>query len=178
MLHTFVGCDDDQIRQTVSQPFREYLRSTWSFFPRRARHSSEKKIFSLWRSQFTRADLFGHSETCLETVEKFARIGVNEIACLIDFESILRLRWTAQASGETRRHGESRGLPSQHESALGFFSMSDIAGRIASLPPENGPCSPLAWRELRLAAEPAAATPASDRASPRHFHTLSKACGF
>ncbi len=31
MLHAFTGADDDQVRQTVSQPFREYLKSHMEF---------------------------------------------------------------------------------------------------------------------------------------------------
>jgi natural product biosynthesis luciferase-like monooxygenase protein len=88
MLHAFTGSDDDRVRQTVSGPFREYLRSHMEFLSAGASLSRSEKenLLTLAFDRFYEGgSLFGTPESCLGTVEKFAAIGVNEIACLIDF---------------------------------------------------------------------------------------------
>jgi phthiocerol/phenolphthiocerol synthesis type-I polyketide synthase E len=88
MLHAFTGSDDDRVRQTVSGPFREYLRSHMEFLSAGASLSRSEKenLLTLAFNRFYEGgSLFGTPESCLGTVEKFAAIGVNEIACLIDF---------------------------------------------------------------------------------------------
>jgi phthiocerol/phenolphthiocerol synthesis type-I polyketide synthase E len=88
MLHAFTGSDDDRVRETVSEPFREYLRSHLEFLSTGAPLSPSEKenLLTLAFDRFYEGgSLLGTSESCLATVEKFAAIGVNEIACLIDF---------------------------------------------------------------------------------------------
>ena len=89
MLHTFAGADDDHVRRTVSQPFREYLRSHMEFLISTGdplSQSEKENLLSLAFDRFYQGgSLFGTPESCLDTVEKFAAIGVNEIACLVDF---------------------------------------------------------------------------------------------
>ncbi len=89
MLHAFTGSDDDRVRQTVSGPFREYLRSHMEFLISTGASLSPSEKENLLTLTFDRfyegGSLFGTPESCLGTVEKFAAIGVNEIACLIDF---------------------------------------------------------------------------------------------
>ena len=89
MLHAFVGPNADEVRQIVSGPFREYLRSHLDFLSSTGRSlssSEEETLLSLAFDRFyEHGSLFGTAESCLSTVEKFAAIGVDEIACLIDF---------------------------------------------------------------------------------------------
>jgi alkanesulfonate monooxygenase SsuD/methylene tetrahydromethanopterin reductase-like flavin-dependent oxidoreductase (luciferase family) len=89
MLHAFAGSDDDQVRHIVSGPFREYLRSHMEFLVSTGSPLSLSKKENLLSLTFDRfyqgGSLFGTPESCLDTVEKFAAIGVNEIACLVDF---------------------------------------------------------------------------------------------
>ena len=89
MLHAFVGSNVDEVRQIVSGPFREYLRSHLDFLSSTGRplsSSEEETLLSLAFDRFYQhGSLFGTPESCLSTVEKFAAIGVDEIACLIDF---------------------------------------------------------------------------------------------
>jgi natural product biosynthesis luciferase-like monooxygenase protein len=89
MLHAFAGSSDDQVRRTVSRPFREYLRSHMEFLVSTGAPlspSEKEHLLSLAFDRFYQGgSLFGTPESCLGTVEKFAAIGVNEIACLIDF---------------------------------------------------------------------------------------------
>jgi phthiocerol/phenolphthiocerol synthesis type-I polyketide synthase E len=89
MLHTFAGPDDDQVRHIVSGPFREYLKSHMEFLGSTSASLSASEKENLLTLAFNRfyegGSLFGTPESCLSAVEKFAAIGVNEIACLIDF---------------------------------------------------------------------------------------------
>jgi natural product biosynthesis luciferase-like monooxygenase protein len=112
MLHTFVGKDEDSVRETVRGPMKEYLRSSvdlikqaaWSFptFVQRgaanglspveimdAEPLSAEDMDALLDHAFTRyygtSALFGTPEYCLNLVAQIKTAGVDEIACLIDF---------------------------------------------------------------------------------------------
>jgi natural product biosynthesis luciferase-like monooxygenase protein len=112
MLHTFVGKDEDSVRDTVRGPMKEYLRSSvdlikqaaWSFptFVQRgaangvspveimdAEPLSAEDMDALLDHAFTRyygtSALFGTPERCLDLVAQLKTAGVDEIACLIDF---------------------------------------------------------------------------------------------
>ena len=73
----------------MSGPFREYLRSHLEFLLSTGTPlspSEEENLLSLAFDRFyEHGSLFGTAESCLHTVERFAAIGVDEIACLIDF---------------------------------------------------------------------------------------------
>ncbi|MFG1889126.1 MupA/Atu3671 family FMN-dependent luciferase-like monooxygenase [Micromonospora sp. NPDC049051] len=97
MLHTFLGTDLDQVRETVRAPFSAYLRSNLNlvtksvaggkrFDPRTA--SAADVDFLIGRSferYFRTAGLFGSVADVLPLVEDLRRIGVDEVASLIDF---------------------------------------------------------------------------------------------
>ena len=112
MLHTFVGKDEDSVRETVRGPMKEYLRSSvdlikqaaWSFptFVQRgeanglspveimdAEPLSAEDMDALLDHAFTRyygtSALFGTPERCLDLVGQLRTADVDEIACLIDF---------------------------------------------------------------------------------------------
>ncbi len=112
MLHTFVGKDEDSVRETVRGPMKDYLRSSvdlikqaaWSFptFVQRgaanglspveimdAEPLSAEDMDALLDHAFTRyygtSSLFGTPEHCLDLVAQIKSAGVDEIACLIDF---------------------------------------------------------------------------------------------
>jgi natural product biosynthesis luciferase-like monooxygenase protein len=89
MLHAFVGSSTREVREIVSGPFREYLRSHLEFLLSTGTPlscSEEENLLSLAFDRFyEHGSLFGTPESCLHTVERFAAIGVDEIACLIDF---------------------------------------------------------------------------------------------
>ena len=109
MLHTFVCADTEQAREIARQPFCNYLQSSFDLvkvapwmFPAFKRPSLEGAEAQLDTSQFTDEDiaalmdhafdryfetagLFGSPEHALGMVEKLKAIGVNEIACLVDF---------------------------------------------------------------------------------------------
>ncbi len=110
MLHTFVGPDEQMVRETVRKPLVEYLRTSmnlvkqyaWSFpaFKRREgmddasanvdlQSLSDDEMTSLLEYSFERyyetSGLFGTPDTCLAMIDKIKAVGVDDVACLIDF---------------------------------------------------------------------------------------------
>jgi natural product biosynthesis luciferase-like monooxygenase protein len=109
MLHTFVGDELEAVRETVREPMLAYLRSSvgliksfaasWTAFKKRADGgtSADVDIARLSREEldglleysferyFETSALFGTPERCEEMIERVRAIGVDEVACLIDF---------------------------------------------------------------------------------------------
>ena len=109
MLHTFVGSDDEAVRETVREPMKNYLRSSvslvrnfataWTAYRRGVagvpkqdddlNNLSAEQMEDLLDFAFERyyrtSGLFGTPESCLEMVQRVVDVGVDEIACLIDF---------------------------------------------------------------------------------------------
>lgn len=108
MLHTFVGDDDDAVRETVRAPMKAYLRSSigliqaaaWAFPTFRAQTTDAQGRFSVdglseealeevldfsFERYFETSALFGSVATCGRQVERVRAAGVDEVACLIDF---------------------------------------------------------------------------------------------
>lgn len=109
MLHTYVCDDTKKAREIAREPFCNYLQSSFDLvkvapwmFPAFKRPSLDGGEAQLDTSQFTDEDiaalmdhafdryfetagLFGSPEHALGMVEKLKEIGVNEIACLVDF---------------------------------------------------------------------------------------------
>ncbi len=103
MLHTFLGRDLETVRATVRRPLREYLRSAISLEQlaaagggvisgghRIAAHriapaDLEQLLDVAFERYFETGSLMGPPERCRRMVERLSEIGVDEIACLIDF---------------------------------------------------------------------------------------------
>ncbi len=112
MLHTYVGTDLDEVRSTVRGPFLEYLRTstdlinqvqweTTSFAKpevgggtgrgeaRDLNDLDDDEMAVIMDHAFDRyfrtAGLFGTPESCLATIDSLRELGVDEVACLIDF---------------------------------------------------------------------------------------------
>lgn len=108
MLHTFVGDDDETVKETVRGPMKEYLRTSVSLieknaqaFPtfRKRTDGSEPKLDfasltsdeadALLEYSFERyyetSGFFGTVDRSAALAERLASIGVDEVACLIDF---------------------------------------------------------------------------------------------
>jgi natural product biosynthesis luciferase-like monooxygenase protein len=110
MLHTFVGDDVDTVKKLVRDPFMSYLRTStdlvkqarWEFpaFARkgveapRADQSGmedlspedENALMGMaFERYFKTHGLFGTPESCAEMIDTLKEIGVDEVACLIDF---------------------------------------------------------------------------------------------
>ena len=98
MVHTFIGDDLDDVRETVREPFRGYLKSSYGLIKNLARslgksvdngelteNDTEALLSHAFDRYFESAGLMGTPRTCLETVARMKQIGVDEAACLIDF---------------------------------------------------------------------------------------------
>jgi natural product biosynthesis luciferase-like monooxygenase protein/amino acid adenylation domain-containing protein len=97
MLHTFVGKDAAKVRQLVRQPLFDYLRtyrnltdSAHGLPPGLQNQSARNGELNHLLEEATdryleHCGLFGTPESCLATVEQLRAVGVDEIACLIDF---------------------------------------------------------------------------------------------
>jgi natural product biosynthesis luciferase-like monooxygenase protein len=98
MLHTMLGTDRDEIRELVRAPFSSYLRSSIGLIARAAagaaadfdpaKLSPADVDFLVARSfdrYFDTGGLFGTVADGVATVARLREIGVDEIACLIDF---------------------------------------------------------------------------------------------
>jgi len=98
MLHTYLAQDLVEVRQIVEAPFCRYLKTSMgllkSIFKSMDMDVALEKLtpqdidsllaFSFER-YFQTAGLFGTPDSCLPLVTDLAQIGVDEIACLIDF---------------------------------------------------------------------------------------------
>ncbi|WP_052307555.1 type I polyketide synthase [Coleofasciculus chthonoplastes] len=98
MLHTFVGQDFDAVREQVRVPYCHYLKSNFSLLKGLAQSRgstidpstlSESDLDAfvnfLFEKYATARGLIGTPNTCLELLEKLDNIGVDEVACLLDF---------------------------------------------------------------------------------------------
>jgi natural product biosynthesis luciferase-like monooxygenase protein len=103
MLHTFLGRDLEMVRETVRGPFREYLRSAISLEqlafqaggsisgghlvqPHEIRERDLEDLLDLtFERYFQTASLLGTLDSCQRLLWRLEEIGVDEIACLIDF---------------------------------------------------------------------------------------------
>ena len=98
MLHTFVGRDADAVREKVYAPFCNYLRSSvglWRSLAQSMGQDVESADFTESDMQellarafdryFETSGLFGTPAACLRIVKRLKAVGVDEVACLIDF---------------------------------------------------------------------------------------------
>ncbi|MEO0911426.1 MAG: MupA/Atu3671 family FMN-dependent luciferase-like monooxygenase, partial [Pseudomonadota bacterium] len=109
MLHTYVGHDREHVKSVAKEPMKDYLRSAaglikqyaWAFpafkRPEGASNAFDIDLGSLDQEEmegildfaflryFEDSGLFGTVEDCVARVEALKRIGVDEIACLIDY---------------------------------------------------------------------------------------------
>ncbi len=92
MLHTFIGEDMNLVRRKVRKPFTSYLESSVNLW----RHGitsldglddkeKEHLLAYAFERYFQSSALIGTPESCQLMVKQLQGIGVDEIACLIDF---------------------------------------------------------------------------------------------
>jgi len=110
MLHTYVGEDNEAVRELVREPMKDYLGSSmrlamdyaWTFpaFKRPGGDATKPEDVDLkslnaeetdtilnfaFERYFETSGLFGDQATCLAMLARCAEAGVDEIACLLDF---------------------------------------------------------------------------------------------
>ena len=109
MLHTFVARDREAARRIAREPMKAYLRSAaglvkqyaWAFpafkRPNGVTNPSDIDLRTLspeeteaildfaFQRYFEDSGLFGTVEDCLARIEQLKRLGIGEVACLIDY---------------------------------------------------------------------------------------------
>jgi len=104
MMHAFLGESVDAVRETVREPFVSYLKNSFNLLSRSAPGGPDTSSLSAsgvdfvvrrsFEHYFKKNGLFGTIADAVRKVEMLAAIGVDEIACLIDFgvepETVLR----------------------------------------------------------------------------------------
>jgi natural product biosynthesis luciferase-like monooxygenase protein len=103
MLHTYLGDDREEVRDLVRRPFREYLRSALSLEQLAAAGGGvvsgghrvdpheipaadlEDLLDVTFDRYFEGASLMGTPDDCVGLIGRLEEIGVDEVACLIDF---------------------------------------------------------------------------------------------
>ncbi len=109
MLHTFVARDREHAREVARGPMKSYLQAAaalvkqyaWAFpafkRPEGAKNPMDIDLSTLSQDEvdgildyafnryFEDSGLFGTVEDCLERVEQLKAIGVDEVACLVDY---------------------------------------------------------------------------------------------
>lgn len=92
MLHTFIADDLDQVRKQVREPFMAYLRTSVNLWSRGQKNvgelgekEREKLVEYAFERYFQTNALFGTPVSVRPTIQRLHDIGVDEIACLLDF---------------------------------------------------------------------------------------------
>ncbi|AYF74929.1 LLM class flavin-dependent oxidoreductase [Nocardia yunnanensis] len=92
MLHTFVGADEARVRATVEGPFKRYLEDSVDLWRRGSEAldsldaKTRAKVLDFAFERYYRNNgLFGTPDSTAAMVGRLRAIGVDEIACLIDF---------------------------------------------------------------------------------------------
>jgi natural product biosynthesis luciferase-like monooxygenase protein len=136
MLHTYLGEDRDTVKERIRMPFREYLRSSLGLIekliaslglPVDLKNLSPKDLDDLLDFAFNRywetSGLFGTVDGCRPMVDRIAKMGVSEVACLVDFgvdtdlvlNSLPLLRSLMQSSQTDRAPHENVSLESDRK---------------------------------------------------------------
>jgi natural product biosynthesis luciferase-like monooxygenase protein/amino acid adenylation domain-containing protein/non-ribosomal peptide synthase protein (TIGR01720 family)/FkbM family methyltransferase len=98
MLHAFLGDDPQTVREVVRDPFMNYLRSSLDLVKNLARSMGreassgnltpadvEAILAHAFDRYFEGSGLFGTPDSAYAMVDRVRSIGVDEVACLIDF---------------------------------------------------------------------------------------------
>jgi len=92
MLHTYIGEDIQVVRREVRPPMLKYLEESVDLWRQKsdqlenlAPNAKEKVLEFAFERYFRSHSLCGTPESCSPMVTELGDIGVNEIACLLDF---------------------------------------------------------------------------------------------
>jgi len=92
MVHTFVGDSNQAVKEKVRIPFTHYLRTYFKQFEQIQANQAELTdadkdalMAAAFDQYFQDRTLFGTPGKCVRLVEKLSELGVDELACLIDF---------------------------------------------------------------------------------------------
>jgi len=98
LLHTFVGDDIDTVRHTARQPFYNYLQSSLGLFKNLVKsqglnidfdtvteEDKEYLLSAAYERYVQTSALIGTPDSCSKIIDNLMAIGVDEVACFIDF---------------------------------------------------------------------------------------------
>ena len=91
MAHTFIGEDNEAVKEKVRQPFSNYLRTYFKQFEHAHADTpmneadKDALMAAAFENYFHDRTLLGTPAKCARLVERLAAAGVDELACLIDF---------------------------------------------------------------------------------------------
>ena len=98
MLHAFAGPNVDEVRETVREPLCAYLKSSFDLLsglgqalgrevdPRSLpEHELDELVAQAFDRFFETSGLLGSPAHCADMVDRLKMIGVDEVACLVDF---------------------------------------------------------------------------------------------
>lgn len=91
MAHTFIGEDNEAVREKVRQPFSNYLRTYFKQFEHAQADTpmdeadKDALMAAAFENYFHARTLMGTPGKCARLIERLAAAGVDELACLIDF---------------------------------------------------------------------------------------------
>ena len=132
MLHAYVGDDVAEVREKVREPFTNYLRSSVDLTRNLAMSLGKDVDPKKWTEEdmrvilehafdrfFETSGLFGTPETCLEKIDELKSVGVDEVACLIDFgvdfdsvmsslENLYKLKEASQQATRAAKQGDKK----------------------------------------------------------------------
>jgi len=99
MMHTYIDNNESLIKEQVKQPFCNYLKTHFDLVenlakrmnfqvnPENLTEEDRQQLLEFAFERYFQQDrvLIGTPESCQRIVERFQKIGVDEIACLVDF---------------------------------------------------------------------------------------------
>jgi natural product biosynthesis luciferase-like monooxygenase protein len=90
MVHTYIGDDDDLVKQTVRAPMCRYLRSYFDQFQNMGAEDATDDdkntlVAAAFEQYYDSTLLMGTPEKCRDLVDTLQQSDVDEVACLIDF---------------------------------------------------------------------------------------------
>lgn len=126
MLHTFVGADNAALKAQVRAPFSKYLRTYFKQYEgERVDAASiteadrDALMAAAFEHYFETSTLMGTPAKCARILRGLASIGVDEVACLVDFgveaEAVLD---SLHYLNELREHFEQPPRPTDDEAEL------------------------------------------------------------
>ncbi|HEY3581495.1 MAG TPA: MupA/Atu3671 family FMN-dependent luciferase-like monooxygenase, partial [Pyrinomonadaceae bacterium] len=127
MLHTFVGSEEAAVKREVRAPMLQYLGSSLGLIERLAKSLGkdlggaqlsgadyDEVLEYAFERYYEKSGLLGTVEKCVAMVGRLRRIGIDEVACLIDFGPGVELVLESlQYLEEVRRRSRLEALAAQ-----------------------------------------------------------------
>ncbi|MDT5268374.1 MAG: hypothetical protein QOH49_560 [Acidobacteriota bacterium] len=92
MVHTFVGEDTQAVKEKVRRPLSNYLRTYFKQFERIhydpesvSEADKDDLMRAAFENYFQHSTLLGSPAKCARLVERLTELGIDEVACLVDF---------------------------------------------------------------------------------------------